>query len=114
MRPDAADRDRTTVGVTSNREDAGMFTCSDDAATLIRSRVDGAKLPDGSGLRLVLNVGTQSLLMSLAARPHAADEVHVHGDVCVFAASGAATRLDQQTLHAQVTGRRRTFYLHDA
>jgi hypothetical protein len=29
-------------------------------------------------------------------------------------ASSAATRLDQQTLHAQLTGRRRTFYLLDA
>jgi Fe-S cluster assembly iron-binding protein IscA len=90
-----------------------MFTCSDDAATLIRSLVDDAELPDGSGLRLVLNAGTRSLMMSLAARPHAADEVHVHGDVCVFVASSAATRLDQQTLHAQLTGRRRTFYLLD-
>ena len=44
-----------------------MFTCTDDAATLIRSRVDGANLPDGSGLRLVLNVGTRSWMMSLAA-----------------------------------------------
>jgi hypothetical protein len=53
-------------------------------------------------------------MMSLAAGPHAADEVHVHGDVCVFVASSAATRLDQQTLHGQLTGRRRTFYLLDA
>lgn len=41
-----------------NREDVGMFTCSDDAATLIRSLVDDADLPNGSGLRLVLNAGT--------------------------------------------------------
>jgi hypothetical protein len=52
-------------------------------------------------------------MMSLAARPHAADEVHVHGDVCVFVASSAETRLDQQTLHAQLTGHRDMFDLLD-
>jgi hypothetical protein len=51
-----------------------MFTC---AATLIRSLVGDADLPTGEGLRRVLNAGTTSLMTSVAAAPHAADDVHI-------------------------------------
>ena len=45
--------------------------------------------------------GATSLM--LAAAPHAAD--HIPGDVCVFVAPSATTRLGQQMLHAHLTGR---------
>jgi hypothetical protein len=68
-----------------------MFTCTDAAATLIRSLVGDADLPTGEGLRLVLNAGTRSLTMTLAAAPHADNEVPVPGDVRVLIAPSATT-----------------------
>jgi hypothetical protein len=90
-----------------------MFTCTDAAATLIRSLVGDADRPTGEGLRLVLNAGTRSLMTTLAAAPHAADEVPVPADVCVLIAPSATTRLGQQMLHAHLTGRTRVFYILD-
>ena len=86
-----------------------MFTCTDAAATLIRSLVGDADLPTGEGQGLVLNVGTTSLMTSVAAAPHAADDVPVPGDVRVFMTPSATTRLGRQMLYAHLTGRTRVF-----
>jgi hypothetical protein len=84
-----------------------MFTCTDPAATLIRSLIGDADLPTGEGLRRVLNAGTTSLMTSLAAAPHAAAHASVPGDVCVLRTHGATTREGQQMLYAHLTGRTR-------
>jgi hypothetical protein len=46
-----------------------MFTCTDDAAALITSLIHDADLPDGSGLRLILDAATRSLAMSWPPGP---------------------------------------------
>jgi hypothetical protein len=69
-----------------------MFTCTDAAATLIRSLIGEADLPTGEGLGRVLNAGTPSLMTSVAAAPHAADDVPLPGDVCVLMTPGATSR----------------------
>ena len=69
-----------------------------------RSLAGDAYLPTGEGLRLVLNASTRSLTMTLAAAPHAANEVPVPGHVCLLIAPSATIRSGQQMLHAHLIG----------
>jgi Fe-S cluster assembly iron-binding protein IscA len=77
-----------------------MFSFTDAAATLISSLIDGADLPEGSGLRFVLDPTQGSLVMGLADSPHTGDRVYRHADASVFVGRSAFPRLGNRTLDA--------------
>jgi Fe-S cluster assembly iron-binding protein IscA len=89
-----------------------VFRFTPDAATLIRSLVDDAKLGDGAGLRMSIDPARRSLSMKLAEAPDASDKVYRHRDVRIFLEPAAAARLHARTLDAQHDGRR-AFFLRD-
>lgn len=82
-----------------------MITVSDEAATLIRTLVEAATLPDTAGLRLGTDDKMHSLDMHLEANPRPGDEVLEHDGVALFVSPLASARLNEQTLDAQVEGR---------
>ena len=82
-----------------------MVDLSDEAARLIRTLVADSPLPDSAGLRLSTDDNTHSLAMGLAAAPLADDVVLQHHGASLFVSPVAASRVEDQTLHAQVQPR---------
>lgn len=90
-----------------------MFDLTDEAATLIQTLIHSTDLRAGSGLRIILEPGLGSLVMSLAAHPAPADTVFTSHEARVFVAPSAATRLDAKTLDAHMTDDSSAFFLRD-
>ena len=82
-----------------------MVELSADAAELIRTLVADTDLPQSAGLRMGTDDQTQALAMNLEPEPHEADVVVEHDGASLFISPGAASRLDDQTLHAQLDPR---------
>ncbi len=82
-----------------------MVNLSDEAAGLIRTLVADSDLPDSAGLRLGTDDDKHSLAMGLEAAPKADDLVLEHEGASLFVSPLAASRVDDQTLHAQVAPR---------
>ena len=78
-----------------------MVNLSDEAAGLIRSLVADSDLPDSAGLRLGTDDDKHSLAMNLEAAPRADDLVLEHQGASLFVSPVAASRVEDQTLHAQ-------------
>ena len=78
-----------------------MVHLSDEAAGLIRTLVAASDLPDSAGLRLGTDDDNHSLAMKLEAAPHDDDLVLEHEGASLFVSPLAATRVEDQTLHAQ-------------
>lgn len=88
-----------------------MLIVSPEAAALVRHLVANADLPDGAGVRIVIDGQHHSLSMGLARQPEPRDEVISSGGALVFLSQPATGRLDCRTLEAEVTGLRSVFYL---
>ena len=88
-----------------------MLTVSPEAAALVRHLVATAELPDGSGIRIVIDGQHHSLSMGLAPGPEPHDEVISSGGARVFLSRPANGRLGSRTLEAEVTDLRSVFYL---
>ena len=82
-----------------------MVDISKDAAGLIRNLVSDSDLPESAGLRLRTDDATHALAMNLEAEPQQDDVVVEHEGAALYVSSRAATRLDGQTLHAQLEPR---------
>lgn len=82
-----------------------MVNLSDDAAGLIRSLVSDSDLPHSAGLRLGTDNHTHALAMNLAAEPGEGDLIVEHQDASLFVSPWAASRLQDQTLQAQLEPR---------
>ena len=82
-----------------------MVDLSDEAARLIRSLVADSALPDSAGLRLGTDDDKHSLAMGLEAAPHADDLVLEREGASLFVSRLAASRVEDQTLHAQLKPR---------
>jgi Fe-S cluster assembly iron-binding protein IscA len=78
-----------------------LVNLSDEAAGLIRSLVADSELPDSAGLRLGTDDDKHSLAMELEAAPHRDDLVLEHQGASLFVSPLAASRVQDQTLHAQ-------------
>lgn len=88
-----------------------MLTVSPEAAALVQHLVETADLPDGSGVRIVIDGKHHSLSMGLAPGPQPQDEVISSGGARVFLSQPATGRLGSRTLEAEVTALRSVFYL---
>ncbi len=88
-----------------------MFKITDEAAVLICRLARCGAIPDSGGLRIALNPTTHSLSMGLAAIPERADAVIRRHGALLFISAQAAERLSQQTLCADLTATRATFFL---
>lgn len=88
-----------------------MLTVSPEAAVLVRQLVETADLPEGSGVRIVIDGQHHSLSMGLARGPEPQDDVILSGGACVFLSQPATGRLEARTLEAEVTDLRSVFYL---
>ena len=82
-----------------------MVDLSDEAAGLIRSLVADSDLPECAGLRLGTDDEKHSLVMNLEAAPLPDDVVLEHEGAALFVSPVAASRVEDQTLHAQVAPR---------
>lgn len=82
-----------------------MVNLSNDAAALIRSLVSDSNLPESAGLRLGTEDDTHALAMNLAAEPGQDDLVVEHQAAALFLSPRAASRLQDQTLQAQIEPR---------
>lgn len=84
---------------------------SPEAAVLVRHLVETADLPEGSGVRIVIDGQHHSLSMGLARGPEPQDDVISSGGARVFLSQPATGRLESRTLEAEVTDLRSVFYL---
>ena len=82
-----------------------MVDLSNEAARLIRTLLADSDHADSAGLRLSTSNDTHSLAMQLEAAPHADDLVLEHEGASLFVSPLAASRVEDQTLHAQVEPR---------
>jgi Fe-S cluster assembly iron-binding protein IscA len=85
--------------------ESAMVNLSNDAAELIRSLVSDSDLPESAGLRLGTDDASHALAMNLAAVPREDDVVVEHEGAAMWVSPGAAARLEDQTLHAQLEPR---------
>lgn len=88
-----------------------VLIVSPEAAGLVRHLVASADLPDGAGVRIVIDAKHHSLSMGLARQPEPRDEVISSDGALVFLSQPATGRLDCRTLEAEVTDLRSVFYL---
>ena len=88
-----------------------MLTMTQDAAQLVRTLTHHGGLPDGGGLRIVLNPGTHSLSMGLAASPEHADTVISRDGALLFLSVPAEGRTHGRTLCADIAPARSSFFL---
>ena len=93
------------------RSNRHVLTVSPEAAALVRQLVRTADLPEGSGLRIVVDGQHHSLSMGLAHGPEPQDDVVSSGGARVFLSQPATGRLESRTLEAEVTDLRSVFYL---
>lgn len=82
-----------------------IVNLSNDAAGLIRSLVSDSDLPESAGLRLGTDDDTHALAMNLVTEPGQDDLVVEHQAASLFVSPLAASRLQDQTLQAQVEPR---------
>ena len=87
------------------------LTLSPEAAALVRVLVQSADLPEGSGVRIIVDAQHRSLSMGLARRPEPQDDVISSDGARVFLSQPATGRLESRTLEAEVTDLRSVFYL---
>jgi hypothetical protein len=88
-----------------------VLTMTQDAAQLVRTLAQGGGLPEGGGLRIVLNPSTHSLSMGLAAAPEHADAVIARDGALLFLSVPAEGRTHGRTLCADITPARSSFFL---
>lgn len=91
----------------------GVLTVSPEAAALVRQLVETADLPDGAGVRIILDSRHHSLSMGLAHGPEPQDRVISSDGAHIFLSPPATGRLGSRTLNAEVTDLRSAFFLSD-
>lgn len=88
-----------------------MLKITAEAACLTRSLVRDGRSPRHGGLRIVLNPVTHSLSMGLAPAPEPADAVVARDGALLFLSQSAAERLENLTLHAEISTTKSVFFL---
>jgi Fe-S cluster assembly iron-binding protein IscA len=88
-----------------------VLTISHDAARLVRALTQDADLPDGAGMRIVIDQNHRSLSMGLARHPEPDDTIVTSNGVRVFLSESASKRLDRRDLRAELTEKRSRFFL---
>jgi Fe-S cluster assembly iron-binding protein IscA len=88
-----------------------MFRITEDAATLVRTLTADAGRSGDAGLRIVVDPVNHSLSMTIASGPAASDAVVSRSAARVFLSPSAARRLDNRTLHAELSRDRALFFL---
>ncbi len=91
-----------------------MLTLTDTAAEAIRGIVAAPELPDGAGLRIATQPGsdeTATLEVSVAETPAETDQVVDESGARVFVEADAVPLLDDKLLDAQIDGTRVGFML---
>jgi len=104
MQPQDRDRQQGWKGMP-------MLKVTAEAATLACTLVQDGPVPDDGGVRIVLNLSTDSLSMGLAATPARGDAVIARDGARLFLSPRAANRMRDRTLCAEVTAARSTFFL---
>lgn len=104
---------RTPGSDMSLRESDRGLTVSPAAAALVRQLVETAELPDGAGVRIVLDSRHHSLSMGLAHGPEPQDQVISSGGAHIFLSPPATGRVGSRTLNAELTDLRSAFFLSD-
>ncbi|HSP37480.1 MAG TPA: hypothetical protein VLR26_06995 [Frankiaceae bacterium] len=82
-----------------------------DAASLVRTLVEGAGLPPQAGLRIATDFHHHDLSMRLATSNGSDDSVVVRDDAHVFLSPPVALHLKRRTLCAEIGAARSTFFL---
>ncbi|CCG01856.1 hypothetical protein [Blastococcus saxobsidens] len=77
-----------------------MLTLTTNAATTIRTLVEGSEVPDAGGLRIAKEPGAGALTLSLAALPAEDDQILDASGARLFLDPEAAVMLDDKTLDA--------------
>ena len=92
-------------------EGVDMLEVTDEAASLVRTLADRQSVPEGGGLRIVLNPETGSLSMGMAAAPDTSDAVVSRAGALLFLSPPAAQRTQGRRLCAEITDTRSLFFL---
>ena len=100
--------------VSAQMKGSTVLTITRDAAHLVRTLTEQARIPDRGGLRIAVNPDTDSLSMGLADAPETSDAVIAHDGALVFVSEPAAQRMRGLTLCAEVTPIRSVFFLEAA
>jgi Fe-S cluster assembly iron-binding protein IscA len=88
-----------------------MLTITEDAARLLRTLTEDAALPEGAGVRIVVDPTHHSLSMGFALEPEPHDIVVATRGARVFLPPSVAQRLRRRTLQADVNPDRALLYL---
>lgn len=88
-----------------------MLEITEEAASLVRILADRESVPEGGGLRIVLNPATDSLSMGLAAAPDTSDAVIARAGARLFLSPPAVQRTQGRRLCAEITDARALFFL---
>jgi iron-sulfur cluster assembly protein len=93
----------STPSSTSQREEFGVLSLTDQAVSAIRGLTTRPGLAEETGLRIAPQDGDAGgLTLSLADGPQAGDQVIEESDVQVFLQPEAAAVLDDKALDAQI------------
>jgi iron-sulfur cluster assembly protein len=93
-----------------------VLAITENAAEAIRGIVAAPGIPDGSGIRIATQPGSEQpgpLEVTVAEVPADTDQVLDESGARVFVEEGAAALLDDKLLDAQVEGQRVGFYIGD-